>query len=504
MKKKRPVLNFIPSMKRKMGASFNEKDDIKRRDTEAIDTGDEDLEEDTTIVDEEEAIGQIGTNRLIFKLANRGKTRSIIHVDDYSENLLDRKLPPSSPLEPLLISEFDFSTTTNFVPESPVDEESHDIHLPSEIDINYGKPSINVLRSQSYSPKKAVSHFSSDADFGIDKFNRYKHPSMTNPSSEHGYEDHKAIAYNAARDIILESFEEIKTKIDLENMDLHEIPDEIKDMNNLVIFNSNEPISYQLFLASNKLRHLNPSLFKFTKLNVLALRQNKLESIPPLIGKLKNLTDLSLASNRLQFLPYQILELSQLQTFRAGPNPFMKVSEDAIIMSESTNPIRQLKFVSPIRYLTPSEISSHDLASQGEITSHDAVRGLYMELVSSQATLLAHSQSVSYSYNSSLSVPSLKSKCLNKIAQYDVSYQETKSWKKFTPKIYHGLIIDAIAKGRYNDTCSECPTIVVEPFAEVIEWWDLLQNKEVPIRRQFCCGGCTRKYQTRLMNEVQA
>ena len=122
--------------------------------------------------------------------------------------------------------------------------------------------------------------------------------------------------------------------------------------------------------------------------------------------------------------------------------------------------------------------------------------------VSSHGTHLSQSQSMTYSHSLSPSIPSLKSKCLNKIAQYDISYQETKSWKKFTPKIYHGLIIEAITKGRYKDTCSECPTIVVEPFSEVIEWWDILQNKNVPIRRQFCCGGCTRKYQSRLSIET--
>jgi len=534
MKKKRPILNFIPSMKRKMGGSFNEKCDIKRRDMEASETGEEALDEEVTIVDvegDDDDFGGYAKKRQVFKLEERGQTRGETNTipdemdnfdlnrdgdTDYEREILDNKLPPSSPLEPLLTSEFDFSTTTNFVPESPVHEESHDIQLPSEIDINYYKPTVNFLTSQSYSPKKSVlTHFSSDADFGIDKFNRFKHPSITNPSSEHGYEVHKPNSYNAARDIILQSFEEIKTKIDLENMELHEIPDEIKDMNNLVIFNSNEPISYQLYLTGNKLRHLNPSLFKFTKLNVLSLRQNKLESIPPLIGKLKNLTDFSLASNRLQYLPYQILELTQLQTFRAGPNPYMKVSDDAIAVSTSSiNPTRRQKFISPIRYLNiqSSGHISHEMArgsSQGLPDvglSYEMARGLsYRSIdsqVSSHGTHLSQSQSMTYSHSLSPSIPSLKSKCLNKIAQYDISYQETKSWKKFTPKIYHGLIIEAITKGRYKDTCSECPTIVVEPFSEVIEWWDILQNKNVPIRRQFCCGGCTRKYQSRLSIET--
>ncbi|ABN64530.1 conserved hypothetical protein [Scheffersomyces stipitis CBS 6054] len=411
----RPTLAFAPSLKRKMGESFNEKDDIKRRETE--------FDSEPTVLEDSEE-------------------------DDYKENISYKSiLPPSSPpLDHPLVSEFDFNTNTNSrydLPESP--ENKHDYNdFPSE--------------SQSYSPVKAK-QFSSEADFGIDSFNRFKNISNRCPSStgDRAFEESQ-VSYVKARDIILASFEDVKTVIDLEGMSLYELPDEIKDMNNLVIFQSDlEPISYQLYLSNNKLRCLPPSLFKFTKLNVLGLRQNKISSLPACINKLVHLTDLNIGSNRLQFLPSQILELPSLQTFRAGPNPFLKVPEDAIpVENIEGNSLRQKKFVSKPR-------------------------------------ILASNRSL---------VPSLKTICLNRIAQYDVSYQETKKWKKFTPKLYHSMIIRAIKKGHYHQSCSECSNIVVEAYAEVFEWWDILQNKNVPVRRQLCSGGCLERYQAHNINEI--
>ncbi|KAK6459486.1 uncharacterized protein RJT20DRAFT_91102 [Scheffersomyces xylosifermentans] len=454
----RPVLGAAPSLKRKMGESFNEKDDIKRRDQQ--------IDSEPTVVDDEydEDDYEDAANKSHFEpMASYGE---FSHANNNNkENFPYTFLPPSSPpLEATpLMSEFDFTTNTASqynIPESPKAKDHH--LLPSELDYFKEENETTMVRSQSqsYSPVKAGKHFSSDTDFGIDRFNRFKNPSINqNPSSsgDRVYEEAQ-IAFNKARDIILSAFEDVRTLIDLEGMSLHELPDDIKDMNNLVIFQSDlEPSTYQLYLTNNKLRDLPPSLFKFTKLNVLGIRHNKLTRIPPSIEKLVNLTDLNVGSNRLQFLPYQILDLPKLQTFRAGPNPFIKAPEDAIeIEASGSDPTHQKRFVSKMKYLTHSD---------------------YI-------------------------VPSLKTICLNRLAKYDVTYQETKNWKKFTSKVHHALIVQAIAKGQYNETCSECTTIVVEPFAEVFEWWDILQNKEVPIRRQFCCGSCVKQYQLRLTNET--
>lgn len=431
VRRKGQILSEAPSLKRKMGASFNEKDDVKRRDTEY-----EELESEPTFVDEE-----------------------LEDETDY-HNKFRKTIPPSSPLlDHNMASEFDLSTNTtaNYeVPDSPT-------HIfPSEN--NTGHDYINEIPDKKRSIiQRSQQYLSSDADFGIDRFNRFINTSNQCPStdreflpdSEEYLQMQKKIQ-SKARDIVIDAFENIETTINLEGMGLQDIPDEIKDFDDLVIFNP-EPttqISYQLYLTNNSIRYLTPSLFKFTKLNVLGLRRNKLKLIPPLIGKLQHLTDLSLSTNRLEYLPPQILDLHNLQTFRAGPNPFVKIPEDAIPITTSTlNPVKLLKYVSRVRYF-----------------------GNLKKLI-----------------------PSLKTHCLNTIAKYDVSYQETKSWKKSTPKIHHILIAKAISKGKYEETCSECDFIIVEPFAEAFEWWDILQNKDVPIKREFCSGKCVKQWELKIL-----
>ncbi|EGW32263.1 uncharacterized protein SPAPADRAFT_61345 [Spathaspora passalidarum NRRL Y-27907] len=369
---------IVPSLKRKL-TSFNERDDIKRADIELP-----------------------------------------TEIDDHEE------LPPSSPpVEIPLMSEFDFSTTTHAVPESP----KHIHNLPSEPDV--------IL------PHRNIS---SDADFGIDRFNRFK-VSFNDLPSSNADDEYKDTGFNKARSVILEAFESIETVINLQSMNLHDLPNEIKDLNNLVIFDTASP-SYELYLSHNKLTTLPPSLFKFTKLNVLVLRHNKISRIPPLIEKLTNLTDLTLSTNKISWLPYQLLHLPKLQTFSAGPNPLMRIPEDDAIECNYTLSTHECHHRTSINYLSPHKSK----------------------------------------------VPSLKSLCLDKIANYDITYKETRIWKQQTPKVFHTLMAKAIAQGKQRDTCNQCSLIVVEPVAEVFEWWDILENRNIPIRKQFCCQGCVDRY----------
>ena len=414
----------IPMLKRKMGASFNEKDDVKRRDIN-------DLEEmegsETTMVDEiDEYLEGNQVPKRVFKRPTKVPSTF---------------LPSSPPIEPLdnFGSDLDMTTGTDpILPSSPSREHRDD----------------QYWARMSQSPLKAR-NLSSDADFGIDRFNRFKNPSIQQFQSSEADEaalELRRNSHDRARDIIMACFEDINTTINLESMNLVDIPEEIKDFDNLVIFNS-EPttqISFQLYLTNNSITFLPPALFDFRRLNVLGLRQNKIHSIPPLVKRLKNLTDLYLGTNRLSFLPRQILEPENLHTFRAGPNPYIKIPEDAISITTSTlNPVKMIKYVTPVRYLK----------------------------------------------NKSL-IPTLRTFCLNTIAKYDVSYHETKVWKKNTPHIHHSLLTKAISRGQYEETCSECDLIVVDPAAEAYEWWDILQNKDIPIKREFCSGMCARKWES--------
>ena len=435
--KQRPNLSkkFPPRLKRKMGESFNDKDDIKR-----IDTGFEN--------DEEEEGGE-----------EQSETQCDVELTSVP-------LPPSSPpptelfTDIALTSEFDITTnneTTYEIPKSP--SKKINLNLPSELnDFTFEDNNNSSPTKQS---SKKLKQLSSEADFGIDSFNRFHGNLSYDLLSSTGLDDLEQISesikqtsYNRARDIILRSFEDMETIINLESMNLFELPTEIKDMNNLVIFDEEEPRSYYLFLNNNNLQQLPPALFKYTKLQLLSLRINRLTSIPPLIEKLTNLVDLSLGANCLRFLPFQILKLTKLENFTAGPNSFKQISEfpkENIIEINKSIGLHKLKFRTKIIVLTEQQTSIY--------------------------------------------LTSLKTKCLTKIAKHDVTYQETKTWKKHTPKVLHKLIKEAIIKGRFNDVCYKCDNIVVEPVAQVYEWWDILLNKNIPIRKQFCSQKCVDCYE---------
>lgn len=402
----------MPSLKRKMGASFSEKDDIKRRDYFFNGPSSEDDTIDT-----------------------EPDSRDDPHT--FLTQASAKELPSSPPVQPQM-SEFDISTTTDTVPDSPR-KESHGIHSLNTSPVRNAKPFIR----------------SSEPDFGIGPFNRFKTSSyIVQPSTDNDFGSEpdpvaSAAVYAAARNRILQAFDDVSVSVSLEGMGLTEIPEEVRDLNSLVIFSRDLPNNlHQLYLTNNKLRSLNPALFAYTKLNVLSLRQNYLKSIPASIRHLQNLCDLNIATNHLRSLPVQILELPNLTTFRAGPNPFISIPENAI-------PVHQGEKPSP-RYV------SH-------IVRHSEVS----------------------------TVPSLKSLCLHTIAKYDVTYSETHSWKRHTPRVIHHLIAKAISKGMFEDTCSECQLVVVEPYAEIFEWWDFLQNTSVPFKREFCSERCVRVYNER-------
>lgn len=399
-----PVLLSMPSMKRQAGESFNEKDDVKKRDFGSL---------------QHHPGHQLDTD-----------------PDEPSG------LPSSPPVLPHM-SEYDFSTSYDFVPDSPVDTS-------------------NVVGQLATSPVKRPPRVnqSSEADFGIDQFNRFKTSSYIHGTSTDEIEELDAHSYSRnskARDLILQAFEDVSPSVSLEGMGLTEIPEQVKDLENLVIFDPEWPhqVLHQLYLTNNRLRALNPALFKFTRLNVLSLRQNRIDHIPGAIRHLKNLVDLNISSNRLTYLPPEILDLPRLGTFRAGPNPFEPVFPDAIKVVHSEN--------------------------------------------SRQDPCLRYISKVKYFRNEGL-VPTLKTLCLDTVAKYDVTYRETKSWKRATPKVLHPLIAKAILKANYEEHCNECDTFVVEPHAEVYEWWDILENLKVPVKREFCSGKCALRYEKRLEN----
>jgi hypothetical protein len=395
----RPSLAAAPSLKRRPGASFSEKDNVKRRELESSDTDASDTDHEATRVD-----------------------------------LAGLSAPPSSP-PVAMASEIDFGAAAlhfDSVPHSPASEVwGGAASLDADWDAA-ARPRAVARRAL----RARVRPLNLDADFGLDSFNRFKAPSF-------GSDDRQAAdAARAARAVVLDAFERATTTINLEGMQLREVPDEVKDLDDLVVFGA-APL-YQLYLTNNKIRVLPPSLFRFTKLNVLALRQNRLSELPSAVGRLERLTDLYLGTNRLRYLPAAVLRLRHLAVLLAGPNPFLAVAPDAVAAPRQCGAATR-------RFVAPG--------------------------VPPRAT-----------------VPSLRTLCLDAVARYDVLYRETKRWKHATPHLLHPLITRAILCGQYRHTCSQCNLVVVEPYAEVFEWWDILDNKLVPIKRDFCSGRCLHQW----------
>lgn len=417
-----PVLLNVPSIKRKVGESFTEKDDIKRRGCAEFFTGTDSESADYT-----------GSSGIELNSTPSTAQSSFAAPETYKKAL---NVVPSSPPVHNPNWKYNISSHDVTVPDSPV-----------------SSPKASHLET---SPLKRQLHVqSSEADFGIDSFNRFKFSALNHhPSADNDVENDPLAEiqrHTRARELILQSFEDMCASVSLAHLRLDEIPDEIKDLNNLVVFDNPTQSTRQLYLNNNNLRVLNPNLFQFTKLNVLSVRHNKLQFVPKLIEKLTDLHDLNISVNKLRHLPPLILNLPSLHTFRAGPNPFIEISEDAF-----------------------------------EITDEDPRYASGLRWVSSMIYMREHS-----------TVASLKSLCLDAIANYDVTYRETKYWKKVVPKLYHPLIALAISKGQFHDTCDECDLIVVESYAKIYEWWYILQNNNIPIKRRFCSGKCVQSYITR-------
>lgn len=415
-----PVISLPPSFKRKMGDSFTEKDNVKRLDYDFFVGGE-------NLVGTDESYDERYVPRTESRL------ESSVNGD---EEPAPKKMIETFPSSPPIIdpaSEFEIDQHDVTIPDSPV-------LTPKGFTLETS-PIRRQLQAQS-----------SEADFGIDSFNRFKFSTLTqHPSTDHDVEAEipsRSSRFSEARAIILQSFEDISPFVSLAHMQLDDIPDEIKDLNNLVIFPQSTQVMRQLYLNNNNLRVLNPNLFEFTNLNVLSLRHNKLVFIPSSIEKLKNLRDLNISINKLRHLPPQILNLPCLHTFRAGPNPFIEVDSNATQVDESdSRHAKGLRWISSVVYKRERS-----------------------------------------------TVTSLKALCLDAIARYDVTYRETKYWKNAVPKLYHPIIALAISKGHFKETCNECDLIVVESYAKVYEWWQILQNNEIPIKRRFCSEKCVAKY----------
>ncbi|ORZ05151.1 hypothetical protein BCR41DRAFT_362010 [Lobosporangium transversale] len=130
------------------------------------------------------------------------------------------------------------------------------------------------------------------------------------------------------RRLIQEAVEDGVGELDLSNLELTDLPSEIRDLNFAIVYNERGSFSLstnrlKLFLSSNLFTTIPMDVFALHNLSVLSIRNNSIESIPPEIGLLHNLVELSIGGNLLKKIPSQIALLPKLLILTVHPNPFL-------------------------------------------------------------------------------------------------------------------------------------------------------------------------------------
>ena len=90
---------------------------------------------------------------------------------------------------------------------------------------------------------------------------------------------------------------------------------------------SNCTLLEALYLGSNKISHIPPTIGSLVHLQSLILWNNELQKIPTELGNLSNLITLNLGKNQLQSFPVELTKLRKLSSFRFDNNPMAEMKE---------------------------------------------------------------------------------------------------------------------------------------------------------------------------------
>ncbi|KAF9122333.1 hypothetical protein BGX30_002074 [Mortierella sp. GBA39] len=155
--------------------------------------------------------------------------------------------------------------------------------------------------------------------------------------------------------LIQEAVEDGVGELDLSNLELTDLPPEIRDLNYAIVYNERGSFALsrnrlKLFLSSNQFITIPMHVFELHNLSVLSLRNNNIKAIPPEIGLLYNLVELSIGGNLLEYLPSQIAFLPKLHILTIHPNPFMMcpIPEGGIVEQDPAEQQQQQQQQYPI------------------------------------------------------------------------------------------------------------------------------------------------------------
>ncbi|PVU94000.1 hypothetical protein BB559_003107 [Furculomyces boomerangus] len=174
-----------------------------------------------------------------------------------------------------------------------------------------GRKSLTKFKEPKFSRKRFFFNDSSD-DLDFQRF--YNSNSKTKKSML------------LALDIIRNSIEEGNLIVDLSELGMKEIPEEIVELEHLVVLESSGSLSTDLkvYLNENKFMKIPKPILQLSNLTILILSNNRLDEIPTEIANLVNLKELSITGNKIKCLPSEIFKLKKLERLFLRPNPFLE------------------------------------------------------------------------------------------------------------------------------------------------------------------------------------
>lgn len=276
-------------------------------------------------------------------------------------------------------------------------------------------------------------------------------------------------ALERARVLIDNSVFDSPVDINLDLYGLQQLPDNIGDLANVMT-----GTSVHINLAHNPLTRLPPALFAIGRhLTVLLLRLTQIRTLPGAIDQLICLQYLLLAGARLTHLPHNVLALQRLETLTIRPNPLVPIPAHALPVPATTSRytlthVLRLKWVMAHR-------STSLLVENPEPPVLEGVP------------------------NHVSAVPRLAEWCTRSIAKVEPSPRDALEWRHALDHHHRQRVLRAYAAAHSRQTCGECGRLCVDPVAEVYEWWDMLSQPGVPVKRIFCCGGCGYRYNQRVV-----
>lgn len=330
---------------------------------------------------------------------------------------------------------------------------------------------------------------------------------------------------NRAREVIIASFDrdpraEIYEdyRVNLDGYMLQSLPDELNDFRDLVIYNKKGEISkpfFHLFASNNKLRSISPRVFDIAGLETLILRDNKLARIPGAIGKAKRLRSINVAQNKIKFFPPTILGLEQLKVVTIRPNRLIELDRNSpeIYKIELEKGDKNAKLCSPGRCLrysgflhwtthntqisAPAVVAMKHSSSNIEANSSFSDDPEYWQPPTDEAKVM-RDQEQTYACRNASWCPKLLELVLRKISRYLISQSEIMKWKRSTNDRVYRMAVKALIYGTNEETCGLCHNPVIEPVADIMEWWDFRDCNLLPVKRQFCSGRCAQMWWKRI------